>query len=68
VRPITSHKFNVGEIVDFKPGRMGFPAASRQCTIVRHLPVEGGNRLYRVKCVTEVFERVVREEQLSGKT
>jgi hypothetical protein len=38
VRAISNHKFRVGETVEFKPGRMGFPAASRECTIVRLLP------------------------------
>ena len=62
---IASHKFKVGETVDFKPGRMGFPAASRECTIVRQLPIEGGNHLYRIKCAAEAFERVVPEAQLA---
>ena len=44
---------------------MGFPAASRECTIVRLLPVEGGRQLYRIKCTAEVFERVVPEAQLA---
>ncbi len=65
VRAISNHKFRVGETVEFKPGRMGFPAASRECTIVRLLPIEGGNNLYRIKCVTEAFERVVPEAQLA---
>ena len=60
-----SHKFRVGQIVDFKPGRMGFPAANRECTIVRLLPAEGGNHLYRIKCTAEAFERVVNEAQLT---
>ena len=60
-----SHKFSVGQVVDFKPSRMGFPAANRECTIVRLLPTEGGNRLYRIKCATEAFERVVSEAQLA---
>ena len=64
VRSIPNHKFKVGETVDFKPGRMGFPAASRECTIVRLLPTEGGRQLYRIKCTAEVFERVVPEAQL----
>ena len=34
------HKFKVGATVDFRPGRMGFPAASRECTIVRVLPTD----------------------------
>ena len=62
---MSSHKFKVGETVDFQPGRMGFPASNRQCTIVRLLPVEGGARLYRIKCATEAFERVVPEAQLA---
>jgi hypothetical protein len=65
VRSIPSHKFKVGETVDFKPGRMGFPAASRECTIVRLLPIEGGRQLYRIKCAAEAFERVVPEAQLT---
>ena len=65
VRVIASHKFRVGETVEFKPGRMGFPAASRECTIVRLLPIEAGNFQYRIKCVTEAFERVVPEAQLA---
>ena len=64
VASISSHKFKVGDIVDFKPGRMGFPAASRECTIVRLLPSEGDQMLYRVKCTAEAFERVVSEVQL----
>jgi hypothetical protein len=63
-----SHKFKVGETVDYKPGRMGFPAANRQCTIVRLLPIEGGNHLYRIKCSAEAFERVVREIELAART
>ena len=65
VRSIPSHKFKVGETVDFRPGRMVFPAASRECTIMRLLPVEGGRHLYRIKCAAEVFERVVPEAQLA---
>lgn len=61
------HKFKVGQTVDFKPSRMGFPAANRECTIVRRLPIEGGNHLYRIKCAAEAFERVVSEAQLAEK-
>lgn len=60
-----SHKFRVGQTVDFKPSRMGFPAANRECTIVRLLPTEGSNHLYRIKCTSEAFERVVNEAQLT---
>jgi hypothetical protein len=60
-----AYKFDVGQIVDFNPSRMGFPAASKECTIVRRLPVEGDKRLYRIKCTAEAFERVVSETQLA---
>ena len=60
-----THKFQVGQVVDFKPSRMGFPAANRECTIMRRLPVEGGKQLYRIKCTDEAFERVVTEAQLA---
>jgi hypothetical protein len=46
---------------------MGFPAASRECTVVRLLPVEGGSLKYRIKCDAEAFERVVTEAQLAGR-
>ena len=62
---MAGHRYKVGEILEFQPGRNGFPAASRQCTVVRLLPVEGGDRLYRIKCETEAFERVAREAQLT---
>jgi hypothetical protein len=65
--PVPSHRFQVGQMVDFKPSRMGFPAANRECTIVRRLPVEGGKQLYRIKCTSEAFERVVSEAQLAEK-
>jgi hypothetical protein len=65
---MVAHKFKVGATVDFRPGRMGFPAGSRECTIVRILPAEGRDPLYRIKCVTEVFERVVPEGQLAERT
>jgi hypothetical protein len=61
----SGHKFQIGQVVEFKPGRMGFPAANRECTIMRRLPVEGGLRLYRIKCTAEAFERVVSEAQLA---
>jgi hypothetical protein len=62
---MAGHKFSVGQTLDFKPSRMGFPAANRECTIVRQLPIESGNCLYRIKCTTEAFERVVSEAQLT---
>jgi hypothetical protein len=57
-------KFKLGQTVIFKPARMGFPVPNQECTIVRLLPTEGDDWLYRIKCPAEAFERVVRESQL----
>ena len=62
---MTRHKFQIGQLVDFAPGRMGFPASSRQCKILRLLPIEDGQPQYRVQCPTETFERVAKESALS---
>jgi hypothetical protein len=62
---MTSHKFKVGQTVSFKQSRMGSPAGRRECKIVRQLPIENGSRLYRIKCVAENFERVVKESDLA---
>jgi hypothetical protein len=65
---MSGHKFKVGQTVSFKPSRMGFPASNRECQIVRLLPIEDGNRLYRVKCASESFERVAKESELAQKS
>jgi hypothetical protein len=43
-------------------------AESPQCTVLRHLPSDRGENLYRVKCPSEAFERNVRESELAGET
>ena len=65
---MAGHKFKVGATVDFRPGRMGLPAASRECTIVRVLPTDGRDLLYRIQCTAEAFERVVSEGQLAERS
>jgi hypothetical protein len=59
------HKFKVGQLVDFVSPRSGVSTAGRQYEIVRLLPVENGNALYRIKCKGESFERVAKESELS---
>ena len=51
------HKYKVGQSVTFSPPRMTYAANARQYTIVRLLPVEGGDLQYRIKCAAEPFER-----------
>jgi hypothetical protein len=59
------HKYRLGQAVDFVPGnRWGVPAAAREYKILRLLPFEGGDLLYRIKSTAETFERVAKERDL----
>ena len=61
------NKFNIGQRLKLSPSRWSMRAQARsmQCKIVRVLPAdEAGERLYRVQCTDEPFERNVRESEL----
>lgn len=59
------HAYRVGQVVDFNPSaRVGVPALARDYKIVQLLPHEGGELLYRIKAMTEPFERVAKESDL----
>jgi hypothetical protein len=59
------HKFKVGQFVDYRPGRLaGLRSASRY-KVLRLLPAEGSDLLYRIKSVDETFERVAKERELA---
>ena len=62
---MASHKFRVGQVVDFNPSRVGVPASVRAYKILRLLPSEGCEQLYRIKTITEPIERVARESELT---
>lgn len=57
-------KFRVGQMVDFVPSQRGVAASARSYKIMMLLPSEGGERLYRIKTIAEVFERIARESEL----
>lgn len=59
-----AHKFKVGETLNLSPSRWSMRADSRECKVVRLLPSDAGEKLYRVKCPSEPFERNVRESEL----
>ena len=65
---MTQHKYRIGQVVEYDPGRLGVRASSREYKIVRLLPPEGSELLYRIKSVGEVFERVAKERELSRRT
>jgi hypothetical protein len=61
------HKYKVGQSVEFRPSRSAMSITSAGYKIVRLLPMEGGDPLYRIKSVGEPFDRVARERELSGR-
>ena len=59
------HKYKIGQVVDFNPSpRIGVPASSREYKILRLLPIEKGEKLYRIKTISEPYERIARESEL----
>ena len=61
---MVSHKYKVGQDVRMTPTRLSTLLRLQECRITRQLPIEGGSRLYRVKCVGEIVERVAEEGDL----
>jgi len=61
---MASHKFRVGQMVDLIQARAGIPALVRAYKILRVLPQEGGEPLYRIKTIREAFERIAKESEL----
>jgi hypothetical protein len=61
---LVHHKFKIGQEVSFSPAKLSMPASSRSYKIVRRLPREGGEFMYRIKSATELFERVARESEI----
>ena len=62
---MASHKYRVGQNVAFRPTRMSALIGRQDCKIIRLLPIEDGNCLYRIKCIDESVERVVQEGHLA---
>jgi hypothetical protein len=62
---MASHKFKVGQMVAYAPSHIGMVATARSYKILRLMPNEGSERLYRIKALAEIYERVARESELS---
>lgn len=58
------HKYKIGQEVSFSPGKRSMSASSRSYKIIRRLPIEGGEFMYRIKSAAEQFERVARESEI----
>lgn len=58
------HKYAIGQDVLFASGMFGRSSLSGPYRVMRLLPPEGDEFLYRIKSNGEAFERVARESQL----
>jgi hypothetical protein len=65
---MTQHKFKVGQFVDYKPGRLSSALSASRYKILRLLPAEVSDLLYRIKSIEETFERVAKEHELSQRS
>lgn len=61
-------RFKVGQMVDFRPVRASLPASSREYKVLRLLPREGIEQEYRIKSVTEIYERIAKESELTRRS
>ncbi len=59
------HRFRIGQFVDFAPSRLAMPSSGGEYKVIRLLPLEGGDLLYRIKSSAETFERVAKESELA---
>jgi hypothetical protein len=59
------HRFHMGQVVQFIPGRGIDHRAKGQYTVVRLLPMDGDTPQYRVKNKADGQERMARENELS---
>ena len=65
---MASRKYSVGQNVSLKANPTRALMGSQECKIMRQLPIEDGSYLYRIKCLTENFERVAKETELVSRT
>ena len=59
------YRFNAGQAVNYTPSLFDRAAKRGAYLIVRSLPSDGKDNQYRIKCVLDGHERVVRESQLA---
>ena len=58
------HKFRVGQVVDFSPGRGVDRGSKGSFTIVRLLPIEGNTPQYQIRNNMDGQERRVDENEI----
>jgi hypothetical protein len=58
-----SHKFDVGEIVNFRPASRNVPGGAYE--VIKQLPHNGREFEYRIKSANEEHDRVAGESELT---
>ena len=61
---MSNHKYRLGQMVDLVPSTFGVTSSGRAYKVLRLLPREGGQYLYRIKTIAEACERIARESEL----
>jgi hypothetical protein len=62
---MASPKFAVGQLVDLHASqRFGPGQTTRGYKVLHLLPRESGEQLYRIKTMTEAYERIAKESEL----
>ncbi|HWN49629.1 MAG TPA: hypothetical protein VNO18_07350 [Xanthobacteraceae bacterium] len=59
-----THKFRSGQVVHLSRSLTARSAPGGDYTVVRQLPVDGGEPQYRIKSVREPYERVAKESDM----
>jgi len=63
---VISHKFKVGQMVEFLPGPRDANVPRGRYKVQRLMPSETGDPQYRVKHAADSHERVIPESQLAA--
>lgn len=61
---MAAHKYKMGQDVTYHPPKNSLFGPTKY-TVLKLLPIEGGELKYRIKSATESFERVATESQLT---
>lgn len=60
------HKFTIGETVQYAAPLPGRISVEGNYEVIRLLPPDGDDFQYRIKSMTEAYERVAKESQLEA--
>ena len=62
---MATHKFKLGQSVEYLPDKLQVRPPSGTYKITRLLPAAGSDHQYRIKNASEPYERIARESQLT---